>query len=72
MKSMKVPVLIDYATVPRRYRSLLHKLQRGRWTRPELRWLQRHHAHAAGDRRRGGPAEATNRLMVEVLRQHSR
>jgi hypothetical protein len=40
---MKVPVLIDYATVPRRYRSLLHRLQRGRWTRGELRWLQRHH-----------------------------
>ena len=43
MKSVKVPTLIDYATVPRRYRSLLYKLQRGRWTRPELRWVQRHH-----------------------------
>lgn len=38
MKSVKVPVLVDYATVPRRYRSLLYKLQRGRWSRPELRW----------------------------------
>jgi hypothetical protein len=45
MKSVKVPVLIDYATVPRRYRSLLCKLQRGRWRRAELRWLQRHHAN---------------------------
>jgi hypothetical protein len=44
MKSVKVPVLIDYATVPRRYRALLRKLQCGRWTRPELRWVQRHHA----------------------------
>jgi hypothetical protein len=26
MKSMKVPVLIDYSTVLRRYRALLHKL----------------------------------------------
>jgi hypothetical protein len=42
---MKVPVLIDYHTVPRRYRLLLYKLQRGRWSRPELRWLQRHHPH---------------------------
>ena len=44
MKSVKVPALIDYQTVPRRYRSLLRKLQRSRWTRPELRWVQRHHA----------------------------
>jgi hypothetical protein len=44
MNSVKVPVLIDYHTVPRRYRSLLRKLQRGRWSRLELRWLQRHHA----------------------------
>jgi hypothetical protein len=44
MKSMKVPVLIDYHTVPRRYRALLHKLQRARWTRAELRWVLRHHA----------------------------
>jgi hypothetical protein len=43
MKSVKVPVLIDYQMVPRRYRSLLRKLQRGRWTRPELRWVLRHH-----------------------------
>jgi len=41
---MKVPVLIDYATVPRRYRPLLYKLQRARWSRGELRWVQRHHA----------------------------
>jgi hypothetical protein len=39
-----VPVLIDYHTVPRRYRALLHKLQRARWTRAELRWVLRHHA----------------------------
>jgi hypothetical protein len=43
MKSVKVPVLIAYATVPRRYRSLLRKLQRGRWSQAELRWVQRHH-----------------------------
>jgi len=43
MKSVKVPVLIDYHTVPRRYRSLLRKLQGGRWTRVELRWVLRHH-----------------------------
>ena len=43
MRSMKVPVLVDYHTVPRRYRSLLRKLQRGRWTRQELRWVQRQH-----------------------------
>ena len=43
MKSVKVPVLIDYTTVPRRYRALLRKLQRGRWTRQELHWVQRHH-----------------------------
>jgi hypothetical protein len=45
MKSVKVPTLIDYATVPRRYRSLLQKLQRGRWRRAELRWVQRQHAN---------------------------
>jgi hypothetical protein len=45
MKSVKVPVLIDYHTVPRRYRSILRKLQRGRWTRDELRWVQRAHAN---------------------------
>jgi hypothetical protein len=44
MKSVKVPVLIDYHTVPRRYRALLQKLQRGRWMRPELRWVLHHHA----------------------------
>jgi len=43
MKPVKVPVLIDYHTVPRRYRALLRKLQRGRWTRVELRWVLRHH-----------------------------
>jgi hypothetical protein len=43
MKSVKGPVLIDYHTVPRRYRALLHKLQRARWSRAELRWVQRHH-----------------------------
>ena len=43
MKSVKVPVLIDYHMVPRRYWSLLRKLQRGRWTRAELRWVQHHH-----------------------------
>jgi hypothetical protein len=40
---MKVPVLIDYKTVQRRYRALLQKLQRGRWTRPELQWVRRYH-----------------------------
>jgi hypothetical protein len=44
MKSVKVPVLIDYTTVPRRYRALLRKLQRGRWARQELYWVQRQHA----------------------------
>jgi hypothetical protein len=44
MKSVKVQVLIDYHTVPRCYRALLRKLQRGRWTQPELRWVLRHHA----------------------------
>jgi hypothetical protein len=42
-KAVKVPVLIDYTKVPRRYRGLLYKLQRGRWTRVELRWVLRHH-----------------------------
>lgn len=44
MKAIKVPILIDDHTVPRRYRSLLRKLQRGRWTRAELPWVQRYHA----------------------------
>jgi hypothetical protein len=44
MKPVKVPVLIDYHTVPRRYRALLRKLQRGRWSRPELRWVRQAHA----------------------------
>jgi hypothetical protein len=43
MKSVKVPTLIDYHTVPRRYRSLLRKLQRGRWSMEELHWLRRQH-----------------------------
>jgi hypothetical protein len=43
MKPVKVPVLIDYHTVPRRYRSLLRKLQQSQWSRPELRWVRRHH-----------------------------
>jgi hypothetical protein len=34
---VQVPTLIDYTTVPRRYRSLLYKLQRGRWSLAELR-----------------------------------
>jgi hypothetical protein len=29
--------------VPQKYRSLLRRLQRGRWARAELEWLQRHH-----------------------------
>jgi hypothetical protein len=29
MKAAKVPVLIDYRAIPRRYRALLRKLQRG-------------------------------------------
>jgi hypothetical protein len=43
MKRVKVPVLIEYHKVPRRYRLLLQQLQRGRWTRAELRWIQRQH-----------------------------
>jgi hypothetical protein len=43
MKRVKVPVLIEYAKVPRRYRLLLQQLQRGTWTRAELRWIQRQH-----------------------------
>lgn len=39
----KVPVLIDYHTVPRRYRPLLRKLQHASWSRHELRWVLRHH-----------------------------
>jgi hypothetical protein len=35
MRAMQVPVLIDYATVPRRYRALLRKLQRSRWKRAD-------------------------------------
>jgi hypothetical protein len=44
MKAIKVPILIDDHTVPRCYRSLLRKLQHGRWTRAELPWVQRYHA----------------------------
>ena len=43
MKRVKVPVLIDYQKIPRRYRLLLQQLQRGTWTRAELRWVQRQH-----------------------------
>jgi hypothetical protein len=45
MKAVQVPIRIDYTTVPRRYRSLLRKLERGLWRRDELRWIQRHHAN---------------------------
>jgi hypothetical protein len=43
MKRVKVPVLTEYAKIPRRYQLLLQQLQRGRWTRAELRWIQRQH-----------------------------
>jgi hypothetical protein len=43
MKRVRVPVLIEYQKVPRRYRGLLQRLQRGIWTRQELRWVLAHH-----------------------------
>jgi hypothetical protein len=43
MKRIQVPVLIEYHTIPRRYRLLLQQLQRGTWTRAKLRWVQRQH-----------------------------
>jgi hypothetical protein len=45
MKSVKVPVHIDYQEVPRPHRGLLRKIEHRRWSRPEFRWVQRHHPH---------------------------
>ena len=43
MKSVRVPVLIDYQEVPRRYRGLLRKLEHHHWSRHELWWVLRAH-----------------------------
>ena len=45
MKAVKMPVLIDYQEVPRRYRGLLRKLEHLHRTRPELLWVLRAHSH---------------------------
>jgi hypothetical protein len=45
MKSVKVPVHIDYQEVPRPHQGLLRKIEHRRWSRPEFRWVQRHHPY---------------------------
>jgi hypothetical protein len=45
MTSVKVPVLIDDQEVPRPHRGLLRKIEHRRWSRPGIRWVQRHHPH---------------------------
>ena len=78
MKRVKVPVLIEYHKIPRRYRLLLQQLQRGTWTRAELRRVLRQHADlppvvAAVIRQklaelagRSSPSPATTRLEVPL------
>jgi hypothetical protein len=58
MKAIKVPVLMDYATVPRRYRALLPKLPPRPMDATRIALGAAPSCRLAADRGGGDPAEA--------------